>query len=64
MLALLLARAMAPYLLYAGGYEGRILTLSFDPSTSNADARLKVVSEVRCGAAPTWLTFSQDGEYL
>jgi hypothetical protein len=55
---------MVPYLLYAGGYEGRILTLSFDPSTSDADARLKVVSEVRCGAAPTWLTFSQDGEYL
>lgn len=55
---------MAPYLLYAGGYEGRILTLSFDPSALKAEERLKVVGEVECGAAPTWLTFSQDGASL
>ncbi|BGP31240.1 hypothetical protein JCM10296v2_003004 [Rhodotorula toruloides] len=55
---------MAPYLLYAGGYEGRILTLAFDPAASKTEERLKVVGEVQCGAAPTWLTFSQDGKHL
>ncbi|BGP23884.1 carboxy-cis,cis-muconate cyclase [Rhodotorula toruloides] len=55
---------MVPYLMYAGGYEGRILTLAFNPSASNAGERLKVVGRVQCGAAPTWLTFSQNGKHL
>ncbi|GAA5970575.1 hypothetical protein JCM11641_007358 [Rhodosporidiobolus odoratus] len=51
---------MAPYHLFAGGYEGRILTLSFDPATKT----IKTSSSVECGNAPTWLTLSQDGKHL
>ncbi|BGP39147.1 hypothetical protein JCM10449v2_003085 [Rhodotorula kratochvilovae] len=55
---------MAPYTLYAGGYEDRIVVLSFDPSQQNADDRLVVTSEIKHGRAPTWLTFSEDGSKL
>lgn len=54
---------MEPYTLYAGGYEGKIIQLEFDPSASaSSGERLRKVDEVACGAAPTWLTFSPDGE--
>jgi hypothetical protein len=48
---------MAPHLLYAGGYEKQIHTLSFDPSTNSLD----IISSLECGNAPTWLTLSGDG---
>ncbi|GAA5870050.1 hypothetical protein JCM8547_001448 [Rhodosporidiobolus lusitaniae] len=51
---------MAPFLLYAGGYEREILTLAFDPTSSSLD----IISRTECGSAPTWLTFSEDGTHL
>lgn len=49
------------YRLYAGGYEGKIVQLEFDSDKAPAD-RLCVTGQFECGEAPTWLTFSQDGE--
>lgn len=51
---------MPSYRLYAGGYEGKIVQLEFDPSRP-AQERLKRVDDFACGQAPTWLTFSPDG---
>ncbi|GAA5903773.1 hypothetical protein JCM5296_003920 [Sporobolomyces johnsonii] len=56
---------MTPYLLFAGGYgstSSGILTLEFDPAAS--PPTLKVVARAEAGAAPTWLTFSEDGKTL
>lgn len=54
---------MPSYRLYAGGYEGKIVQLEFDPSRP-AQERLKRVDDFACGQAPTWLTFSPDGWYM
>ncbi|GAA5919443.1 hypothetical protein JCM1841_002395 [Sporobolomyces salmonicolor] len=56
---------MAPYLLFAGGYGSTgsgILTLEFDPTAS--PPTLQVIARAEAGAAPTWLTFSEDGKTL
>ncbi|KAL8277914.1 hypothetical protein RQP46_009733 [Phenoliferia psychrophenolica] len=47
---------MSPLLLLAGGYEGKVLTLSFDPSAT--PPTLSITSTTPCGIAPTWLTLS------
>lgn len=54
---------MPSYRLYAGGYEGKIVQLEFDPSRP-AQQRLKKIDELESGKAPTWLTFSPDGTGL
>ncbi|GAA5986498.1 hypothetical protein JCM10908_003776 [Rhodotorula pacifica] len=54
---------MGSYRLYAGGYEGKIVQLDFDPSRPTEE-RLKAVNEFACGRAPTWLTFSPDGQFV
>lgn len=47
-------------ILFAGGYEGKILSLEFDPTAS--PPTLVVLSSVDdAGAAPTWLVPSVDG---
>ena len=51
---------MPSYRLYAGGYEGKIVQLEFDPSRP-VQERLRKIDEFECGKAPTWLTFSPDG---
>ncbi|GAA5897130.1 hypothetical protein JCM6882_001800 [Rhodosporidiobolus microsporus] len=51
---------MSPYYLLAGGYDRRILTLAFEPE----DGSLEIVATAECGAAPTWLTLSQDGKHV
>lgn len=55
---------MSTYRLYAGGYEGQIVQLAFDPSASTPDKRLEIVNAFACGDAPTWLTFAPDGTLI
>ena len=47
---------MSPLILLAGGYEGQIHTLSFDPDAN--PPTLKLTSSAKCGLAPTWLVLS------
>ncbi|GAA5866460.1 hypothetical protein JCM3774_004691 [Rhodotorula dairenensis] len=54
---------MTAYRLYAGGYEGKIVQLEFDPSQPT-NRRLRIVKAFACGDAPTWLTFSPDGHSM
>lgn len=49
-------------LLYAGGYEGEIITLKFSPT--NPPKLERVASSNKAGKAPTWLTLSDDGKQL
>lgn len=52
-----------PFLLLAGGYEGKIITLAFDPTATPPS--LQIVSESsEGGIAPTWLTLSPDGKHV
>ena len=50
------------HLLFAGGYQGQIITLSFDPTARPALKRISATTEA--GIAPTWLCLSRDGAYL
>ncbi|GAA5977624.1 hypothetical protein JCM5350_002298 [Sporobolomyces pararoseus] len=52
---------MASYKLLVGGYDGQIHTVEFQPSRDEA---LQITSTTACGAAPTWLTLSEDGKMV
>ncbi|KAI5475596.1 carboxy-cis,cis-muconate cyclase [Pseudohyphozyma bogoriensis] len=54
-----------PFILYAGGYQGRLVTLAFTPPSDDAPASLEVVAETNeAGEAPTWLVIHPKGTHL
>ncbi|GAA6025688.1 hypothetical protein JCM11491_005223 [Sporobolomyces phaffii] len=52
---------MHSYKLLIGGYDGQIHTVQFDPHSRQGPS-LEITSTTACGAAPTWLTLSEDGK--
>ncbi|KAM0788816.1 hypothetical protein ACM66B_002902 [Microbotryomycetes sp. NB124-2] len=51
--------------LYAGGYNGEIVTLRFTPGDGDQSPKLERVSSSNMGGeAPTWLTLSSDNKLL
>ncbi|KAK4057868.1 hypothetical protein OIO90_001087 [Microbotryomycetes sp. JL221] len=50
-----------PLILFSGGYNGEIVTLRFNPSSSQLE---RIATTKNGGEAPTWLTLSPDGKLL
>ncbi|GAA5884355.1 hypothetical protein JCM16303_003649 [Sporobolomyces ruberrimus] len=51
---------MHSYKLLVGGYDGQIHTVEFRPHSN--EPSLEITATTACGAAPTWLTLSEDGK--